>query len=160
MNFERKKLWSASAVLGALWFVSACTPERDPATLFAPEAVGVVVVNATLIVGESLPLIRLTRTQEPDAPYDDDSGIILANMSVSFDDQVITYRSLNQSGQYQPLAGSVPLVLPSTTYDLLVTTPQGERLSGSTTTPEVFDISEWSLTASDGSLSCTLSSPS
>ncbi len=150
LNFRRKNLTKLVASLSTVCCLVACTPERDPATLFAPEGIGVLVVNGVLIVGEPLPLIRLTRTQEPDAPFDDDSGVILADVSIAFEGPPITYCSLNQSGQYFPFIDAVPLVLPATKYDLVVTTTEGERLTASTTTPEQFDISEWSLTASDG----------
>ena len=56
----------AAAVAG----LAGCDAERDEATLFAPESVGVLVVDGTLIVGEGLPVIRLSRTQAPDAVYD------------------------------------------------------------------------------------------
>ena len=49
--------------------LSACSPERDPSTLYAPEAVGVLVVDAVLIVDQPLPVIRLSRTLRPDIPY-------------------------------------------------------------------------------------------
>jgi len=136
--------------LGLFGSLSACTPERDPATLFAPDDVGTLVVNGVLIVGEPLPLIRLTRTQVPDSPFDENGGVILATMSISFDGQVVNYITPNSAGQYVPGIAPVPLVLPETKYDLAVTTIEGEVLTSSTTTPQVFAISQWILTSSDG----------
>jgi hypothetical protein len=154
LRSKTKNLATALALCAALASVmasvTACSPERDPATLFSPEAVGTLVVNGVLMVGEPLPIIRLTRTQEPDLPFNADSGVALATMSVTFNGLEIEYRSLNQRGEYFPFAATVPLVEPETKYDLMVTTSEGESLSSSTTTPQAFDISQWVLTSSDG----------
>lgn len=130
--------------------LAACSPDRDPATLFAPDAVGVLVVDAVLIVDQPLPTLRLTRTQPPDQPYDiGDAGVINAEVSISYGGQTHYYYHYDpQPGVYTSY--SPPLVLPETRYDLHVATPDGEVLTAHTITPRRFGIDRWVLLADDG----------
>lgn len=136
----------AAALTGA----TACSPDRDPATLFAPEAVGVLVVDAVLIVDQPLPVLRLTRTQPPDQPYDiNDAGVTDAEVSITYGGQTHYYYHYDpQPGVYASY--SPPVVQPMTRYDLLVTTPDGEVLTAHTITPDHFSIDQWVLLENDG----------
>ena len=49
--------------------LAACSPERDPESLYAPAGVGELVVDMVLIVDERLPELFLSRTQPPGAPF-------------------------------------------------------------------------------------------
>ena len=52
MNSDRPH--RALLLAAVLLLVAACSPERDEATLFAPQDVGILVVDAVLIVGANL----------------------------------------------------------------------------------------------------------
>ena len=144
----------AAAVAG----LAGCAAERDEATLFAPESVGVLVVDGTLIVGEGLPVIRLSRTQAPDAVYDPAVAAVRdATMEVArlFADgsvaRTFTYAFFeNERAWYG--TGDPELVLPRTTYTVTVTTPQGETLTARTTTPDRFTIDSWVLLDATGTV--------
>lgn len=141
-----------------LVLATGCTPERDSATLFAPEAVGVLVIDATLIVGEPLPALRLTRTLAPNVPFTLSAAWEHgAAISVSGPAGAIEYREYYEESvqngvvaAYRPSAPVIPLVLPGTRYDLSVVTSKGERLSAVTVTPAEFQVSDWRLMTADG----------
>ncbi len=136
---------------------SGCTPERDPATLFAPDAVDVLVIDATLIVGESLPNVRLTRTLAPNVPFTlkaaHETG---AAMEITGPAGVVAYREFTGSvgdsyvAYYGPTGVASELVLPGARYDIAVTTSAGEILRATTLTPTGFSVDEWVLLSSDG----------
>ncbi len=132
------------------WALLGCSPERDPATLFAADAVGTLVVDAALIVDQPLPRIRLSRTQAPDVAYDPrDAEVGTATVVVRTGPTEFEYTFLPGNervmGRYVPLAGSPPEVLPETRYDLEIVTEKGERLTATTTTPRRFSVETWAL---------------
>lgn len=156
MNSRRREIWLVLTL--GLALTSGCTPERDPATLFAPEAVGVLVVDATLIVGEPLPALRLTRTLAPDVPFTLsaawESG---ATVLVTGPSGVVAYREYYEENAenglvaaYRPIGAVIPLVAPGARYDLSAVTTRGETLTATTVTPGEFRVSDWRLLTADG----------
>lgn len=149
----RFRPWPTFLLLALL---GACSPDRDPATLFAPEAVGVLVVDAVLIVDQPLSPLWLTRTLPPDVPFTREAaGVAGATVTVRWGDTVRRYTPFYPyRGLYLPrLEGQeteAPLVEPMTRYDLQVTTEQGEELTAQTLTPDHFNIDRWVLLEDDG----------
>jgi hypothetical protein len=126
--------------------LTGCTPEREQSELFAPEYLDVLVVDAALIVGQPLPPIKLTRTQAPNEPFDPaEAAEPNATMTVTVDQDTITYANSPASPWIYWPEGPWPLVQPETTYELLVEVPGGERLTARTTTPSVLTMEEWVL---------------
>lgn len=125
---------------------AGCTPDRDPASLFAPGQVDVPVVDALLVVGRPLPEIRLSRTVRPDERYFFDRAAIRgADVAVAIAGaEVVPYAEV-QPGVYVPDVDEPPLVAPATMYELRVTTDLGERIGAVTTTPGPLVIAEWVL---------------
>lgn len=147
----------AALLLLAGGILTACTPNRDPDTLFAPDAVGVLVIDAALIVDQPLPRIRLSRTLAPDAPYSAGAAVERdANMVIRTDAAAYVYEYFTLGGGpggYFPTAVPTPIVVPGTRYELEVTTQAGEVLTAGTTTPGRFAIDAWVLLSSDGQTS-------
>ncbi len=140
---------AASLLLAAL---TACSPDRNESSLFAPESIGLLVVDAVLIVDQPVPEIRLTRTLAPNVPFSMAvAGVNGATISIRSGGRALVYAQVSgQPGLYQVGGGPWPPVLPGTRYDLTVTTIEGEEMSASTTTPLPFRISEWALLTDDG----------
>lgn len=140
------------ALLMVLMTLGACTPERDPGELFSPEDINVLVVDATLIVGQPLPRIKLTRTQAPDTPFDwVDAAVVGAEVTVTSNGATTVYSDAGSfPGFYFP-TGQIVEVTPSTVYELSITTDEGETLTAATTTPAHFQVDSWLLLDSSGS---------
>jgi len=113
----------------------ACSPQRDPAELFGPAEVGVLVVDAQLIVGEPLPEVFLRRTAAPGATYEAvDQGVLTADMVIRYTNGETVYRAdPDSAGRFLP-AGDTPLVAPRALYELSVAVGE-EHLSAQTRTP-------------------------
>jgi len=138
--------------VSALAFIIAgCAADRDPATLFAPDDVGTLVVDGMLLVGEPLTEIRLSRAARPDQDYNAflaaESGATVVvtdlNSQVSY-----PYTEAAQKGRYTTSLPNV--VAPERTYELRVITTAGEQMYALTTTPPVFDVAAWLRLAGDG----------
>jgi hypothetical protein len=131
--------------------LAGCSPDRDPATLFAPDAVNVLVIDAVLIVDQQLPVIRLSRTLPPDVRYTPEaaaeSGAIVTLHTGS---ATFSYTELLAPGVYGPAMTGPPPVLPGQRYDVTVITSAAEVLTAHTTTPDRFSIDAWVLRTSDG----------
>jgi hypothetical protein len=135
------------ACLGLLLATSACTPERDQSELFAPQDIGILVVDAVLVVDESNPLVRLSKTLAPDVPFTQEAaGVVgavtyIQNLTT---EAVFTYLDLpGEPGIYY--SESAFTVAPETEYELWVRTAEGEILSARTLTPARFQVDEWVL---------------
>lgn len=156
MNSRIRRRLRPLPVFLLLALLGACSPERDPSTLFAPDAVGVLVVDAVLMVDQPLPTLWLTRTLPPDVPYSRSvAGVTLASVTVGWGGTVRSYTPFHPlPGLYLPrLEGQeteAPLVEPLTRYDLRITTEQGEELTATTLTPDRFRIDRWVLLTADG----------
>jgi hypothetical protein len=138
----------ALLLAAALLLVAACSPERDEATLFAPQDVGILVVDAVLIVGQSPAAIRLTRTQPPDVPYTlENAGVAGAAIAIACDEGTVYYNPVVEfPGLYTPGASDGwTIVAPETEYRLAVQTPAGERLTAVTRTPARLLVESWTL---------------
>jgi uncharacterized protein DUF4249 len=129
----------------------ACTPERDQADLFAPEGVGVLVIDAALIVDQSFPVLRLTRTLAPNEPYTlDAAGESGASISITRGNLTVNYGGVSQpKGGYYP-TNTLRLIEPGTEYVLSVVTDRGETLTARTVTPERLSVDSWVLLEPDG----------
>jgi hypothetical protein len=140
---------SAVATLMVL-ALAACSPERDDASLFAPDAIDQPVVDALLEVGRPLPEIRLSRTRPPDQPYDfTEAAIVGADVRVITAGDTIAYAERPVApGVYWP--ERAPVVAPETEYALLVDTDRGERIAASTTTPPRLEVDRWVLLSTQG----------
>ncbi len=130
--------------VAALMSMAACSTDRDPDELFAPGGVGVPVVDAMLVVGETFPDLYLTRTLAPDEPFSlARAGIASATVTISWNGGSLDYQG-GSSGHYvAPITGAV--ILPSTRYDLTVDLPDGGTLRATTTTPAPIQVREWVL---------------
>lgn len=141
-----------ACLLAALPAFASCSPDRGPADLLEGETEDQVVVDAILTVDARFPSIFVTRTADPLAPFTIDA-IAERGASISIvraDGEAVAYREISGSpGEYAPLPAIVPVVQPGTRYDLTVTTQDGRTVTGSTLTPERFNIDQWLLLEDD-----------
>ena len=128
-----------------------CSTDRDPRDLLAPRDVGTIIVDARLIVGRAMPMIRLRTTQSPNEPYDDRNAALngaVIEVYASTGD-TIRYVPDDLLGRYVPWPTPptyiLPSVLPNTTYRLYVRAPDGRVVTAETTTPAPFRVREWLL---------------
>ncbi len=130
-------------LLAACLVLTGCSTERRNSDFFAPTDVGVLVVQAMLIVDQPLPVIDLTRTVSPDLPYRRSAaGVSDATVTILLDPPVPYREDPLLAGRYIPPAGA-PIVLPGVRYALQITTIEGEQLTAETTTPARFRVSNW-----------------
>jgi len=132
--------------------MAACTPERDPSSLYAPQDVDVPVVDAVLVVGQPLPPLLLSRTQPADQEYSfRDAAISDADVRVIVaDGDTVRYEETTWYGRYEPIDEMGRLVEPSATYRLRIETTEGELVTAVTTTPAPIEVGEWVLLAGSG----------
>jgi hypothetical protein len=125
--------------------IVGCSTDRADSEFFAPGDVGTLVVDATLIVGQPLPRIQLTRTSTPDQVFNfRESAEANAQVEIRIHPGGLQIRYIPlQPGVYAPTRGLI--VNPETTYDLRIVTEGGELLTASTTTPQRLAINEWVL---------------
>lgn len=136
-------------ILGCVLAAVACSPEREGDELFAPGGVGVLVVDAILVVDQPFGVIYLSETVAPDEPFSrENAGVDGATVTVEGDGRILPYRGRG-NGAYEPEFN--PLVAPSTTYQLTATLPGGRVLRATTTTPAHIDVDEWVLLDDAGS---------
>jgi len=143
---------------GCLLALVACSPEREGDELFAPGGVGVLVVDALLVVGEPFGDIYLSETVAPDEPFSrENAGVDGATVTVEGGGTVLLYLygGAGPPGRYVPDSLD-EVVLPSTTYRFTATLPDGRVMSATTTTPAHIDVSEWVLLDDAGSVLQTL----
>lgn len=126
-------------ILGVVILVG-CSAERERASLFAPEEVGVLVVDALLIVNKPLPNLFVRETVTPDGIYfRNQAGVTDAQVVIEQNGEQYLYRhSPDSLGYYLP-PDNAPLVLPETTYSLRVAS-QGRVATATTITPAPIDI--------------------
>lgn len=134
-----------------LLLILGCDTDRPDSDFFSPVDVGTLVVDATLIVGRSMPTVLLSRTIAPGSYFDPVSAAeALAAITITDRDSqvVINYNATAAAGLYVPAAPGV--VRPGTPYELRVVTAEGEVLTASTVTPQPLDIGEWLLLDEQG----------
>jgi hypothetical protein len=129
----------------------ACSTDRDPGDLFAPDEVGILVIDAVLIVGEWPPDMFLTRTLSPSDAFSFGAvGVEDAEIAIYADGELAArYRPVRESPGWYVATLSFGQIRPSTTYRLEVETAAGEVLRATTTTPAAFRVDEWVLLDSD-----------
>jgi hypothetical protein len=139
----------ATTCLLAVLLGLGCSTDRNPGDLLAPGEIGVIVVDAQLIVGEPMPQILLRTTQSPDRPYDSFNARLNGASVEVVASTGDTIRYVNHAiGGYRPesaFPGPAPDVLPNTTYALRVVAPDGRVVTARTTTPDSFRVRDWVL---------------
>lgn len=133
----------AGAVLAAA-FLSGCSPERDAGELFAPEAVGLLVLDCQLLVGKVLPPVYVRETLPPGESYSLSKAAV-RGATVTIRRGAVSYVYVEQPdtlATYVPPVGA-PAVLPSVEYELLVSAPDGRSARAVTRTPAPFHVEEW-----------------
>lgn len=125
-----------------------CSTKRDPSDLLAPNEVGTIVVQATLIVGQRFPRVTLSRTLSPDQAYDEDAAALPgADVRIfAGSNGEITYYD-NDDGTYLAFDHfNIPFeVQPHTEYRLVVHAADGRVVTATTTTPDSFSVRDWFL---------------
>ena len=114
----------------------SCSADRTPGELFGPSEAGTLVVDAVLIVDQSLPPVHLYETAALDQPYQ--------RSEVAVKDAKIIITTDQNSYEYQPVADSIGLyvpiesvmISPNTSYTLEVDLPDGRKIRASTETPD------------------------
>ncbi len=130
--------------VGCLMLLAGCEAERDPSSLFGPDASGVLVVDALLIVDQPLPQVLVSETVKANAGYSERwTGVGDAEVVIAQGEQTFLYRPGRGTGYYDP-PPNAPLVLPNTIYNLRVQS-QGREAKAQTITPGRFDIREAAL---------------
>ena len=130
-------------MVGCLIALMGCKVERDPSSLFGPDASGVLVVDALLIVDKPLPRVLISETVRLNAGYFGRwEGVDDAEVVITQGEQTFVYRPSSGffAGSYRP-PRNAPLVLPNTTYHLRVRS-QGREATAQTVTPDRLDIRE------------------
>lgn len=129
--------------VGCLMLLAGCEAERDPSSLFGPDASGVLVVDALLIVDQPLPQVLVSETVKANAGYSERwTGVGDAEVVIAQGEQTFVYHRFS-TGRYLP-PRNAPLVLPNTAYHLRVRS-QGREATAQTITPSKFDIREAAL---------------
>ena len=128
-------------MVGCLTALVGCKVERDPSSLFGPDASGVLVVDALLIVDKPLPQVLISETVKSNAGYSERwEGVGDAEVVISQGERTFLYSPGFAAGYYMP-PSNAPLVLPNTIYNLRVRS-QGREATAQTITPGRFDIRE------------------
>lgn len=132
--------------------VAGCSPDRGPADLIEADTEDAVVLDAILTVDAAFPTILLTRTLSPlaeftvDAIAERNAGILIRRE----DGDIVTYVEAPFSpGEYIPASLPTRMVLPGVRYDITVNTQDGRTVTGSTRTPQRFNIDRWLLLEDD-----------
>ena len=116
--------------------LAACSAERQPGSLFgSAEEDSELVVDAVLLVDQTLPELFVRRSQAPDRPYDlEAAGVGDARVRILQGDRAFEYAADPESpGRYLP-PSDPPRVEPRTEYQLEVEVGE-QRVWGRTTTP-------------------------
>ncbi|MCC7140824.1 MAG: DUF4249 family protein [Candidatus Eisenbacteria bacterium] len=123
--------------------MAGCSTQRDDDELFAPDEVGVIVVDARLLVDREMSDVRLRLTQPPGRIYDEEEAALRGAVVTISSDTTITFREV-APGRYQPdFVLERQVILPNTRYDLYVAAPDGRVVTATTTTPDRFSVREW-----------------
>lgn len=129
--------------------LAGCKAERGPSSFYGPDASGMLVVDALLIVDRPLPALFITQTTtiassrnawNTSARYEE-SAVTDAEVTIAQGEQRFSYRAdPNSPGRYVP-PPNAPRVLPDAVYELRVQS-QGREASAQTRTPDRLDIRE------------------
>lgn len=144
----RSRSLTAALAAAVLLCAAACTPDRDPASLFAPGQLDVPVVDALLVIDQPLPEILLSRTVAANVRFDLAEAAIRAadvRVVVAGSDTIRYEEHPVIPGFYLPEPSEPPVVQAETLYELLVVTDRGEQIHAATTTPAALVVDEWVL---------------
>jgi uncharacterized protein DUF4249 len=136
------------AVTALVILSAGCSTNRDLDELFDPSAVGTLVVDGVLIVGERLPPVFVRQILAADEAYDPELAAVSCSVSIYEGDLEYEYREQTlgdtTTGRYLPVQNTA-LIKPGTRYTLGVRTPDGRRVTATTVTPNRFAVSDWVL---------------
>lgn len=135
---------TASVALCAL--LVACSADRKPGELFGPSEAGVLVIDAILIVDQTLPDLFLKQTIAPNALQTAEAlAVDGAALTLSVGDAAYLYTPDPDSlGRYLP-PSDAPTVQPERVYTVEVSTPNGQTLRAQTTTPRRIQVQQFLL---------------
>ena len=136
--------WYSRLLLIGLALGAGCSTERKPGDLLAPEGIGQIVVDATLIVGREMPRVLLRETQSPAEPYDRNAATVY-DADVRIVEGGSVEHQLFDTGYGAYLAAVRPIIRPGTEYRLVVRTADGRTVTATTVTPDSFRVREWLL---------------
>lgn len=127
-------------VILGLMLLIGCSADREPDSLFAPQEVGVLVVDGLLIVDKPLPKVIVRETIAPNGVYlRDQAAVTDAEVTIAQDGVEYVYQhSADSLGHYLP-PQMAPLVVPNAQYTIRVRS-QGREATASTLTPGRLDI--------------------
>ncbi len=134
-----------TVIAGCLIALAGCKAERSPSSFYGPDASGILVVDAVLIVDKPLPDLFIRQTANA-ASFSEHyssrrSGVTDAEVVITQDERAFFYRAdPNEAGRYLP-PPNAPIVLPHTAYELHVRS-QGREARAQTLTPDRLDIRE------------------
>ena len=117
--------------------LAACSADRQPGSLFGSEEEdSELVVDAVLLVDQTLPELFVRRSQAPDRAYNREAaGVSDARVRILQGDRVFEYSADAEApGRYLP-PPDPPRVEPRTEYQLEVEV-EGQRVRGRTITPD------------------------
>jgi len=126
--------------------ILACSTDRDPNSLFAPES-GTLVVDAVMRVGELFPVVRVSETVAANATYDPMAAAV-SGATVWIIGAADTVQYFEDGQEYAPIFGSA--VRPSTRYTLEVFTADGRTVRATTITPVRLRVNRWVLLDNTG----------
>lgn len=135
-------------MVGCLIALVGCEAERDPSSLFGPDASGVLVVDALMIVDQPMPRVLVSETLNAASKegigslewFDHWTGVGDAEVVITHGEQAFLYRPGRGTGYYDP-PPNAPLILPNTTYHLRVRS-QGREATAQTLTPDRLNVRE------------------
>lgn len=138
-----RRLMTGLVALG-LALGTGCSTERKPGDLFAPEGIGQIVVDATLIVGQPMPRVILRKTLSPAEPYDRNAAAV-PGADVRIVEGGAVEHPLTDTGNGRYQSASPPVIRPNTEYRLVVRTADGRTVTATTVTPDSFRVRDWLL---------------
>ncbi len=120
----------------------SCAAERDPSSLFGPNEAGILVVDATLIVDQSMPPLFLRQTLSPNVIYTESLAAVTgAEVFITQGTAQYSYAEDGTTpGRYLPPANP-PVITTQTEYGLLVRYA-GKEARATTITPDRISIDE------------------
>lgn len=122
---------------------AGCSTDRQAGDLFgSPLDEGRLVLDALLVVDQSLPDILLSQTIAPGQPVTDtSSGVSGASVEISTEEAVYRYANDSEQRSLYIAPPDAPIVAPETTYSIQIES-EGRILRATTTTPQRLVIRE------------------
>lgn len=130
---------------GFLLIGGGCSATRKPGDLYKPTDVGVLVLDAILIVDRPPPEIYVTETLAPGTPFTPEIAAVRdAEVVLTRQDGTTLSYVANPAvpGQYIFVGSALP-ILPETRYTLTVEASRNRRATATTLTPKRFSAASW-----------------